>query len=149
MERRHAKSTGVARVCQVLSAICEEYERDPLTHPDARGLCAAFSGMIALGQSTKELEEGEQLLRQTFNKHWEQIGAQRRYQYTPRSLDVALVYVCLQALEQLKAAREEAAVQCGWGQQKTGANKKQAPTAGVGCDSLPWARDQWCQRLMY
>lgn len=99
------RSTGEARVCKVMSSICEEYERHPLFHPSAQELCAVYGGLIAHDQSESELGEAEQLMRDTLAKHRAQLRNQMAWHHPARSLDEALVFVCGQALERLEQMR--------------------------------------------
>ena len=99
------RSTGETRVYRVLSAISEEYERDPVNHPSTRELCAIFDGMIAYGQSESELGSAERVMKETWQKHRMQLEQQERDGYRPRSLDEALVFVCKQGLERLEEMR--------------------------------------------
>ena len=100
------RSTGEERVCEVLTALSDAYEADPVYHPSARQLCARFAGRIASGQSAEELGEAEVLLWDTHNKHTRMLLNQLRDGYTPRSLDEALVYVCQEALKTLEGLRQ-------------------------------------------
>ena len=127
---------GVARACEVFSAISDEYERDPVIHPGTQELCKRFSGCIIYGQSATELGDSEILLKQTFDKHWDQIDRQRKAGYTPRSLDVALVFVCLQTLERLRDLRWKAALNSGWAEEEKSSIGK--GMLGEGLGSNPW-----------
>ena len=134
---RQPRSTGVARACKVLAALSESYERHPVYHPEAEELCRSFSGLIAHDQSASELGEAEELLQRTWDKHWRMIGVQRGSGFTPRSLDVAIAFVCAQALEQLRAMRGR----------PRGATQK-TDASGTGGMASGRGRDVWCRRLM-
>ena len=128
----------------MLAALSESYERHPVYHPEAEELCRSFSGLIAHDQSASELGEAEELLQRTWDKHWRMIGVQRGSGFTPRSLDVAIAFVCAQALEQLRAMRgrrKGGLAGCVRPEQKTDAS-------GAGGMLSRRGRDEWCRRLM-